>query len=92
MGFDAHRAGAGDVSYQVRVDERIFEFAVRDGRLAAAGGEPQARLSASAKDLVQLRLATDPKAAARIASRLEMEGSERAQARFRASFALPDRA
>jgi hypothetical protein len=89
MAFDRQRAGTLDASYLVSVDGRLFEFAVRDGHLAAARGEPEVRLTASAKDLVELRLATDPKILARVASRLEMEGSERAKSRFRTTFALP---
>jgi DNA-binding HxlR family transcriptional regulator len=89
MAFDRQRAGTLDASYLVNVDGRLFEFAVRDGQLAAARGEPEVRLTASAKDLVELRLASDPKVSARIASRLAMEGSDRAQSRFRTTFALP---
>jgi DNA-binding HxlR family transcriptional regulator len=89
MAFDRQRAGTLDASYRVTVDGRPFELAVRDGKLAAARGEPQVRLTASAADLVALRLATDPNVSARIASRLMMEGSDRAQSRFRTTFALP---
>jgi hypothetical protein len=72
------------------VDERRFEFAVRHGQLGEARGEPRVRLTASASDLVALRLTSDPDRRARIAARLHLAGNDRAVTRFRAVFAIPE--
>jgi DNA-binding HxlR family transcriptional regulator len=91
MGIDAGRAAVIDATYQVRVDDRVFDFAVRDGHLAEAVGEPQVRLTASAPDLVLLRLGAQSEERSSAASRITIEGSERAKERFCTLFGLPRR-
>ena len=88
LAFDSARAAGIDATYEVRVDDRLFEFAVRDGRLAAPHGDPQVRVVATAKDLVAMRLSQDAGAQAAAASRLTMLGTERAVTRFRSLFYL----
>jgi DNA-binding HxlR family transcriptional regulator len=56
LGFDAVRAVGVDATYRVQIDGRSFDFAVTDGRLAAARGEPRVILHASASDLLTARL------------------------------------
>ena len=90
MVFDPVRAADLAATYQVCVDERPFRFAVRDAHLAEARGEPQVTLTASASDLVTWRISPDPQARFAAASRISIEGSQRAVARFRTLFALPN--
>jgi len=71
-------------AYEATVDGRVFRFDVRDGLLARASGEPDVRLTASARDLILARVAPDPESRARALSRLTLHGSDRARARFRA--------
>ena len=87
LAFDPPRARFR-ATYEADVDGRLFRFDVRDGRLAAASGEADLRLTASARDLIQARLARDPDSRARAASRLALHGSDRAKARFCALFGL----
>jgi DNA-binding HxlR family transcriptional regulator len=75
-------------TYEANVDGRVFQFDVRDGRLAAASGLADVRLTASAQDLILARLAPDPESRARAVSRLTLHGSDRAKARFCALFGL----
>jgi DNA-binding HxlR family transcriptional regulator len=75
-------------TYEATVDGRAFRFDVRDGRLARASGEPDVRLTASARDLIQASQAPDPDSHARAVSRLTLHGSDRAKARFCALFGL----
>jgi DNA-binding HxlR family transcriptional regulator len=89
VAFDPGRVANLDSTYEVRVDERLFRFAVRDRGLAEARGEPQVRLTATAPDLVALRLAVDAGTRSSAASRIKFEGTDRAQARFRTLFGLP---
>jgi DNA-binding HxlR family transcriptional regulator len=89
MAFDPVRAAGIDATYEVRVDDRLFEFAVRDGRLAAPSGEPQVRVAASAKDLVDLRLSQHAATKTSVVSRITMVGTERARTRFRILFGFP---
>jgi DNA-binding HxlR family transcriptional regulator len=89
MAFDPGRAAKIEATYQVGVDERVFRFAVRDGRLAEASDEPQVKLTASARDLVAVRVSPEPTTRSSAASRIVVEGSQRAVARFCTLFALP---
>jgi len=55
LGFDAVRADGVQATYRVQIDGRSFDFAVTDGRLAAASGEPDVTLTASTSDLAGAR-------------------------------------
>ncbi|MCU1426617.1 MAG: transcriptional regulatory protein [Actinomycetia bacterium] len=89
LAFDPSRAGTLDATYEIRIADRVFQFAVRDGHLARAAGETQLRLTASAADLVEMRLATDAQARSAVASRFTVEGTARARSRFSNLFSLP---
>ena len=54
--FDPLKAAELSAAYRVEIDGRRFEFAVTQGRLAGAHGEPSVTLTASAADLVTARL------------------------------------
>jgi DNA-binding HxlR family transcriptional regulator len=76
LGFDTLRAVGVEASYRVQIDGRTFDFGVTGGRLAAARGEPDVTLTASASDLVTARLgstATHRQAAVR---RLRFDGGD----------------
>jgi DNA-binding HxlR family transcriptional regulator len=90
MVFDSARAAGLSGTYHVFVDDRSFRFAVRDGHLAEARGEPQVTLTASASDLVTWRVSSDPRARSAAAARIDVEGGRRAVARFCDLFALPN--
>jgi len=90
MVFDSGRAGNLAATYEVRVDGRLFRFAVSDGHLAEGRGEPQVTITASAADLVVWRRSPDPKTRSAVASRILIEGNQRAVARFCTLFALPN--
>jgi hypothetical protein len=85
MAFDGGRAANQAATYQVCIDDRMFRFAIRDGHLAEARGEPQVRLTASASDLVVLRLSPDPHTRSAAASH------PRRPARARRRLRRPDR-
>jgi DNA-binding HxlR family transcriptional regulator len=76
------------VSYRVDVDDRRFEFAVQGDRLAAAQGQPDVTVTASAADLITARLgstATERKAALR---RVKFDGDPKEIDAMRAAFRL----
>jgi hypothetical protein len=90
MVFDAGRATNLAASYAANIDDRTFRFAVRDGHLAEARGDPQVTLTASASDLVAWRRSPDPQTRSAAASRIAIDGNPRAVARFCTLFALPN--
>ena len=59
LGFNSAGAAGVEATYRVEIDGRCFEFAVTQGRLAGAHGEPSVTLTASAADLVTARLGAD---------------------------------
>jgi DNA-binding HxlR family transcriptional regulator len=56
LGFNSGGAAGLEATCRVEIDGRRFEFAVTQGRLAGAHGEPSVTLTASAADLVTARL------------------------------------
>jgi hypothetical protein len=85
MAFDGGRAANQAATYQVCIDYRMFRFAIRDHDLAEARGEPQVRLTASASDLVVLRLSPD------LHTRSAAASHPRRPARARRRLRRPDR-
>ncbi|MGE2814102.1 winged helix-turn-helix transcriptional regulator [Mycobacterium heidelbergense] len=62
LGFDSGAAAGLEATCRIDIDGRRFEFAVTEGRLAGARGEPAVIITASAADLVNARLgSTDAK-------------------------------
>jgi DNA-binding HxlR family transcriptional regulator len=84
LGFDGSRARQVDEDYRVVIDGRSFDFGVRPGGLRAALGEPAVEIRGQARDLVERRLG----AAADVASRIKIQGSAGAAARFLSLFGL----
>ncbi|WP_068180901.1 helix-turn-helix domain-containing protein [Mycobacterium sp. UM_CSW] len=56
LGFDSAGAAGLEATIRIEIDGRRFEFAVTQGRLAGARGEPSVKITASAADLVAARL------------------------------------
>jgi DNA-binding HxlR family transcriptional regulator len=74
LAFDPVRAADLNASYRIHIDERRFEFAVRDRNLAAAQTEPAVMVTTTAADLIGARVGTtaaERKAALR---RVKFEG------------------
>jgi DNA-binding HxlR family transcriptional regulator len=74
LAFDPARAADLNASYRIHIDERRFEFAVRDQNLAAAQTEPAVTVTTTAADLIGARVGTtaaERKAALR---RVKFEG------------------
>lgn len=88
LGFDSGSAAGCEATYRVEIDGRRFEFAVTQGRLAAARGEPAATLRASAADLVTARLGADAAERKAAVRRFEFSGDATAVAALRAAFSL----
>ncbi|OBA91684.1 transcriptional regulator [Mycobacteriaceae bacterium 1482268.1] len=86
LAFDP--ADGVNAAYRVDVDDRRFEFAVRDGSLAAAEEPPAVTVTGAAADLITARLA--PTAAERKAAlkRVRFDGERDAVASMRAAFRL----
>jgi DNA-binding HxlR family transcriptional regulator len=82
-------AAAGlDATYRVEIDGRRFEFAVTQGRLAGAHGEPLVTVTARAADLVTARLgSTEAKRKAAL-RRINFDGDQRDIDALRTVFSL----
>jgi opacity protein-like surface antigen len=75
LAFDPVRAADLNASYRIHIDDRRFEFAVRDRNLAAAQTDPAVTVTATASDLIGARVGTtaaERKAALR---RVKFEGN-----------------
>ncbi|MEE6178499.1 winged helix-turn-helix transcriptional regulator [Mycobacterium sp. 050134] len=88
LGFNSAKAAGVAATYRVEIDGRSFGFAVTQGRLVAAHGEPSVTLTATAADLVTARLgATDAKRKAAL-RRLDWDGAPDAVDTMRQVFSL----
>jgi DNA-binding HxlR family transcriptional regulator len=86
--FNPLKSADLDAAYRVEIDGRRFEFAVRQGSLAAPRGEPAVTVTASSADLVTSRLgATEAKRKAAL-RRIKFEGDPREVDALRHAFSL----
>jgi DNA-binding HxlR family transcriptional regulator len=86
--FDPVKAAGLIANYRVEIDGRRFEFAVDQGHLTAARGEPDVTVTASAADLVTARLgSTEAKRKAAL-RRIAFDGAENPIGALRAAFSL----
>jgi DNA-binding HxlR family transcriptional regulator len=88
LGFDSAAVDGPGTTYAIDIDDRRFEFAVRDGGLTAAQAPPSVTVTATAADLITARMgatAGERKAALR---RLRFAGADDAVAGMRAAFGL----
>lgn len=88
LGFDSGNAAGLEASCRAEIDGRRFEFAVCDGRVGAAHGEPAVTITAGAADLVNARLG--PTEAKRNAAlrRVDFQGEPDAVGAVRQAFSL----
>ncbi|WP_139331268.1 SCP2 sterol-binding domain-containing protein, partial [Mycobacterium sp. IS-1264] len=88
LGFDSGAAAGLEATCRIEIDGRRFEFAVTEGRLAGARGEPAVTITASAADLVNARLgSTDAKRKAAL-RRIDFAGDPGAVDAVRQAFSL----
>ncbi|OBH74975.1 transcriptional regulator [Mycobacterium mantenii] len=88
LGFNSACAAGLEVTCRAEIDGRRFEFAITQGRLAAARGEPSVTLTAGATDLVNARLgSTEAKRKAAL-RRLHFEGDLQTVSAVRQAFSL----
>jgi DNA-binding HxlR family transcriptional regulator len=88
LGFNSGAAAGLEATCRAEIDRRRFEFAITQGRLAAAHGEPSVTLTASAADLVTARLGTTEAKRKAALRRVEFTGGPDAVGAVRQAFAL----
>jgi len=88
LGFNPVRAAGVEATCRAEIDDRRFEFAVTQSRLAGAHGEPSVTITAGAADLVAARLgSTEAKRKAAL-RRIKFEGDQATVDALRAVFSL----
>lgn len=88
--FNPIKAAGLTAAYRVEIDGRRFEFAVDQGHLTAARGEPDVTVTASAADLATARLgSTEAKRKAAL-RRIKFDGEPAAIALLRKVFSLSE--
>jgi DNA-binding HxlR family transcriptional regulator len=86
--FDPIKAAGTTAAYRVEIDGRRFEFALDQGRLVGARGEPDVTVTASAADLANARLgSTEAKRKAAL-RRIKFHGEPDAIDTLRVAFSL----
>jgi hypothetical protein len=88
LGFDSGGAAGVEATCRVEIDGRRFEFAVTQGRLAGAHGEPSVTLTASAADLVTARLGASEAKRKAALRRIDFSGDPDAVDAVRRTFSL----
>ena len=88
LGFDSGGAAGLEATCRAEIDGRRFEFAITQGRLAGAHGEPSVTLTASAADLVNARLGSSEAKRKEALRRISIEGDPRTVSAVRQAFAL----
>jgi DNA-binding HxlR family transcriptional regulator len=88
LAFDPLKAGDLNATYRVEIDGRRFDFAVKEGRLAAAHGEPTVTVAASAVDLATARLESSEAKRKAALRRVKFEGKDDAVDTLRTVFSL----
>lgn len=88
LGFDPGSAADLDATCRMEIDGRRFEFAVKQGHLAAARGEPSVTITASAADLVATRLGSSEAERKAALRRINFEGNQDAIDALGAAFSL----
>lgn len=88
LGFNSVSAAGFEATYRIEIDGRRFEFAVTQGRLAGAHGEPSVTITASAADLVTARLEAGEAKRKAALRRINFDGDSDAVDAVRAVFTL----
>ncbi len=88
LGFDSAKAAGLEATCRAEIDGRRFDFAVTQGRLAGARGEPSATITAAAADLVTARLGASEAKRKAAARRIAVTGDAAAVDGVRQAFGL----
>lgn len=88
LGFDSGRAAGLEATCRAEIDGRRFDFAVTQGRLAAAHGEPSVTITGGAADLVTARLGSSGAKRKAALRRITVTGDPAAAGAVRQAFAL----
>lgn len=88
LGFDSGPAAGVEATCRIEIDGRRFEFAVMEGRLAGAHGEPAVTITATAADLVNARLGSSDAKRKAALQRINFQGDPDAVAAVRQAFSL----
>ncbi|ORV57576.1 transcriptional regulator [Mycobacterium florentinum] len=88
LGFDSGKAAGLETTCRAEIDGRRFDFAVTQGRLAGAHGEPSVTITAGAADLVTARLGASEAKQKAALRRITVTGDSAAVDAVRASFSL----
>jgi hypothetical protein len=88
LGFDSGSASGLEATCRAEIDGRRFEFAITQGRLAGAHGEPSVTLTASAADLVNARLGSSEAKRKAALRRVNIEGDPQTVSAVRQAFSL----
>ncbi len=88
LGFNPAAAAGLEATARVEIDGRRFEFAVTQGRLAGARGEPAVTVTAGAADLVTARLGASEAKRKAALRRVHFEGDPGAVDALRQAFSL----
>jgi DNA-binding HxlR family transcriptional regulator len=88
LGFNPVGAAGLNAAYRAEIDGRRFDFAVREGRLAAAHGEPLVTVTAAAADLVTIRLGASEAKRKAAMRRINFDGDQRDADALRDAFSL----
>ncbi|OBA70225.1 transcriptional regulator [Mycobacterium sp. 1554424.7] len=88
LGFDSVGAIGLEATIRIEIDGRRFEFAVTQGRLAGARGEPSVKITAGAADLVTARLGASEAKRRAALRRIDFDGDLDAVDAVRRAFAL----
>jgi DNA-binding HxlR family transcriptional regulator len=86
--FDPVRTAGLTAVYCIEIDGRRFEFAMDQGRMAAAHGKPDVTVTASAADLVTARLGSTELKRKSAQRQIAFEGDHDAVEALREAFAL----
>ncbi|GFG63088.1 HxlR family transcriptional regulator [Mycobacterium kubicae] len=92
LAFDPAKAAGLDVTCRIQVDDRRFDFAVSQGILAAARGEPAVTITATAADLVAARLGASEAKRKAALRRITFDGDQRTVDTVRDVFSLSENA
>jgi DNA-binding HxlR family transcriptional regulator len=88
LGFDSAGAACLEATIRIEIDGRRFEFAITQGRLGGARGEPSVTLTASAADLVNARLGASEAKRMTALRRVEFTGDPETVCAVRRAFSL----
>lgn len=88
LGFDSVGAAGLETTCRAEIDGRRFEFAITQGRLAGARGEPSVTLTARAADLVAARLGSSDAKRRAALRRIDFTGDADAVDAVRRAFSL----